>query len=333
VTDGHATPERPAGRARPWVAGRVHWRRLFVVWFVLTAIAEPLLYLVLGPHLPPGNMTDAAAGDQFDATVLTMVAVPVVIAVIEYYLYAIIVWRHRPGEALVDGPPITGHLGIQAGWIAITSAIVFGAFVFGTYELIVPAGAGGGEGPSPIWVPASKDILPVQVIGQQWEFTYRYPTFGGMETTQLVLPVNTPIAFHVTSLDVIHDWWAYQLGVKADANPQVDNVAFATAHQLGSVTVRCDELCGIWHGAMFNYGQVVSQSAFMSWGTSTEHKLASLTKTLPKFAWTYVPSANGSSGSYYPSEDPFVQAYNYEYGKSGPEGKLPAVRVTSPSGS
>ena len=83
-----------------------------------------------------------------------------------------------------------------------------------------------------------------------------------MESTELMLPVDTPVTFHVTSLDVIHSFWAYQLGVKADANPQVDNVAYVTAKALGSVTVRCNELCGLWHGAMFNYGHVVSQSAF-----------------------------------------------------------------------
>ena len=99
-------------------------------------------------------------------------------------------------------------------------------------------------------------MLQVQVIGQQWTWTYRYPQFGGMESTQLMLPVNTPVTFHVTSLDVIHSFWAYQLGVKADANPQVDNVAYTMAKALGSVTVRCSELCGIWHGAMFNYGHV-----------------------------------------------------------------------------
>ena len=30
----------------------------------------------------------------------------------------------------------------------------------------------------------------------------------------------------MTSLDVIHSFWAYQLGVKADANPGVNNVAY-----------------------------------------------------------------------------------------------------------
>jgi len=80
------------------------------------------------------------------------------------------------------------------------------------------------------------------VIAQQWTFTYRYPQFGGMESVDLYLPINAPVEFHVTSLDVIHSFWAYQLGVKADANPLVDNVAYTTPEQLGTVTVRWHEL-------------------------------------------------------------------------------------------
>lgn len=307
---------------------RRHWQILLLIVVVGTAIIEPIFWFVLRVHIPPGRQTDAAKGDQFDATVLSMMASPVVIAVVSYFLYSIIVWRHPKGAPLVDGPPIRSNLKVQTSWIAITSAIVFAAFVFGTYELIVPAGAGGGEGPSPIWTPASKTILPVQVIGQQWQWTYRYPTYGGFETTQLVLPDHTEIAFHVTSLDVIHDWWAYQLGVKADANPAVDNVAFARTRQTGKVTVRCDELCGIWHGAMYNYGHVVSRTAFNTWARKTETKLAPLTKLLPKFAWTYVPSANKAGGGYYPSKLPIAKQYKYKNGTSGREGNLPAVKVS-----
>jgi cytochrome c oxidase subunit 2 len=150
------------------------------------------------------------------------------------------------------------------------------------------------------WSPNSNEVLPVQVIAQQWKFTYRYPTFGGFESPDLILPDNTQIAFNVTSLDVIHSFWAYQLEVKADANPMENNVAFTKTEQLGTFEVRCSELCGIWHGAMFNSGNVVSESAFMTWATSTESKNAANTKDLPPFAWTYVPDANGAAGGYYP---------------------------------
>ena len=181
-------------------------------------------------------MTDVAEGAQFDFNVLFVMALPVILAVWIYLAYAIFTWRaSRGGPEPVGGPAARGHLGLQIGWILTTSAIVIGLFGFGTYELVQPGGAGGGQGSSPIWTPASKTILPIQVIGQQWKFTYRYPTFGGFETNQLVIPDHTTIKFNVTSLDVIHSFWAYQLGVKADANPDYNNVAYATPQQLGTL--------------------------------------------------------------------------------------------------
>ena len=151
------------------------------------------------------------------------------------------------------------------------------------------------------------------MIGQQWLWTFRYPTFGGFETQQLVIPANTQIAFHVTSIDVVHSFWAYQLGVKADANPSLDNVAFThTTNQLGQFTVRCAELCGIWHGSMFTTGTVESQAAFVAWARATEVSLAAATKLLPPFSYTYVPDANGASGSYYPDDrDPYSNLEMY----------------------
>jgi cytochrome c oxidase subunit 2 len=155
-------------------------------------------------------------------------------------------------------------------------------------------------------------VLVVQVIGQQWKFSYRYPSFGGFETDQLVIPDNTTIAFHVTSLDVIHSFWAYQLSVKADANPGEDNVAFTTTQHDGTFVVRCSELCGLWHGAMYNYGKVVSKSAFESWASGNETQLTAATKLLPPFSWTYFPDANGADGGYYPDNvDPYSSIEQY----------------------
>jgi cytochrome c oxidase subunit 2 len=160
----------------------------------------------------------------------------------------------------------------------------------------------------------------VQVIGQQWQFTYRYPQFGGMETTQLLLPSNRTIEFNVTSLDVIHSFWAYQLGVKADANPNVNNVAYTdTKSELGSFTVRCSELCGIWHGAMYNYGHIVTPAAFNAWATATENseRKNGMLAALPPYSLTYDPTTipqlgkvlvklgiTGAQGFYYPPSDP-----------------------------
>ncbi len=298
-----------------------HWWRLIAVWVVLSAVLDPLYYYLAGPHIPPGTMTDVAQGAQFDFNVLFVIALPVVLAVWIYMLYAIWMWRaSRGGPEPVGGPDARGHLGIQVAWIVITSVVVLFLAGFGTYELVQPGGAGGGEGSSPIWTPTSKTILPIQVIGQQWKFTYRYPTFGGFETDELVVPNDTTIQFNVTSLDVIHSFWAYQLGVKADANPDYNNVAYATTQQLGSFIVRCSELCGIWHGAMFNSGQVVTKQQFAAWAALTATRLRANTKLLPPYALTYTPDANNADGGYYPdTKDPYsnVETYGAPQPKGG----------------
>jgi cytochrome c oxidase subunit 2 len=310
---GDAGRADPAGQSQPQREPR-HILRMVVIWVVLSLVGDLLFWFLVGPHVPPGAMTDVALSNQFDFNVLFLAGLPVLIAVWVYLAYSLIVWRasRKGAPEPVGGAVARGHLGMQVGWIITSTVLVLGLFVFGTVELITNAGSGGGEGPNPIWTPTSATILPVQVIAQQWKFTYRYPTFGGFESQQLELPNDTTIAFHVTSLDVIHSFWAYQLSIKADANPQLDNVAYATTRQNGSVTVRCSELCGLWHGAMFNYGKVVSKGAFYAWAKATERATAANTKNLPPFAWTYVPDANGADGGFYPDNvDPYSNAEVY----------------------
>jgi cytochrome c oxidase subunit 2 len=304
-----------AGQAR-------HGLRIVALWLPLAVAADLLIWLVLGPHLPPGTMASAAANQQSDFMLMAILAAPVMLFVLVYFGYALAVWRQPPGDE-TDGPPLHGHARAQASFIALSSVIVLSLAVFGTVELIGAQGAGAGQGPSPIWKPAvagqgtRTGALQVQVIGQQWKFTYRYPQFGGFETTQLVLPEGQWVEFHVTSIDVIHSFWAYQLGVKADANPGVDNVAFTRPEHLGSFRVHCAELCGLWHGAMFNPGEVVPVAAFQRWAASTRIQLADVTRILPPYSLTYdptvVPQMNkamvkagiaGANGYYYPPSDP-----------------------------
>jgi cytochrome c oxidase subunit II len=292
-----------------------HGLRIFIIWLAAAVIADWAIWFVWGPHLPPGTLSSAAASQQFDIRVMAVMAAPVMLFVLIFFGYALIVWRQREGDE-EDGPPLHGHARVQVIWFIATSAIVLSLFVFGTVELITANGAGAGEGPSPIWKPGGS-VLQVQVIAQQWRFTYRYPQFGGFETTDLVLPVGQQVEFNVTSLDVIHSFWAYQLGVKADANPSVNNVAFTRPLHTGQVTVRCAELCGLWHGAMYDSGKVVPVAAFRSWATTTRASLAAVTRMLPPYAATYDPTVipqinkamakagiTGANGYYYPPNDP-----------------------------
>jgi cytochrome c oxidase subunit 2 len=268
-----------------------HGRRIFAIWLVCTAAAVPLIVYVLGPHLPPGRMTNEA-GAQTDANVLmTALVAPIVLLIWIYFAYSLVVFRAR-GAAIEDGRPIFGHAPTQTVWIVLTSAIVLALAAWGSYTLIASAdGAGGGQGPNPVALPSDPpgDALQVQVIGQQWNWTYRFPAYGDVETAHLELPSSTPIELHVTSLDVTHSFWAYELGVKADAVPGADNIVFLHSRRTGSFSIRCAELCGLWHGHMFQTGQVVSPDQFRAWIAQQQAAGKLNHKYLPRYGRTYYP--------------------------------------------
>jgi cytochrome c oxidase subunit II len=283
-----------------------HGMRIAVIWLVLTAIVVPLVVLVLGPQIPPGDMS-AEAGAQHDANVLmTALTAPIVLIVLVVGIYSFINFR-ASGEAIVDGPPIKGGAGTQLLWIVVTSAIVLTLAVWGSYTLIVSShGSGGGQGPNPIAKPKDwQRALPVQVIGQQWEWTFRYPTYEvngkALETRDLAIPDHTLVAFHVTSLDVTHSFWAYELGVKADAVSGVDNIAYVNARRTGFFHIRCAELCGLWHGHMSKLGRVLTFPAFQAWIKAAEKRNAPImtckgcSAPLPPYNPWYYPAPNGGS--------------------------------------
>ncbi|HEX3618368.1 MAG TPA: cytochrome c oxidase subunit II [Solirubrobacteraceae bacterium] len=274
-----------------------HFRRLAWIWFIATAILTPIVIFVLGPGLPPGNGTVQAAGQVTDNIVLMALSVPVAMAVLVTLAYEIWAFRERDLDGpVLEGPAITGNSSIQMWWLIITTSLVLFLAGFGSVRLLED-GSGGGQGPSPLVNPAgSKKALQVQVIAQQWEFTYRYPGYGGIETPNLVIPANTMVEFHVTSLDVVHSFWAYQLGVKADANPGIDNIAYVKTKAPMSFEVHCAELCGVWHGYMFDAGRVVSKADFATWIAKAQKTYGPAAKSLPPYSKTYFPSPVGRGG-------------------------------------
>ena len=276
--------EAPAGSAGP-----SHGRRILLIWFVLAAIATPLVAFGLGPNLPPGDASVQAANQQTINTILLSVVTPIVLGVLVYVVYTLVVFRDR-GDGRPDAPVLRGNRRVATLWILGTVAIVAWVVPYGTWQWMGPGvGSGSAQGPDPIAKPQG-DPLEVQVIGQQWQFTYRYPSYGGIETQELVIPEGQYVEFHVTSLDVNHSFWAIELGVKADAVNGADNVAYVKAPNAGSFSIRCAELCGLWHGQMYQKkAQVVSEADFSTWIAGQIELNSGIVGYLPPYAHTYYP--------------------------------------------
>ena len=271
---------------------RTHALRLIIAWAVLSVIG---VVIGLQLSLPPGSQSQQSIDQSGLLKLMTILSTPVFVGVVLFILYSVFAFRQKRG-VLEDGPPSYGNIRLQVAWVAITAVVVLILAVIGISELNAAANGTNFTSSSAPALATSGNVgtteghaLQVQVIAQQWYFTYRYADYSGVESLHLMLPVNANVVFHITSTDILHSFWAYQLGVKADANPGVDNVTYVTTLQTGSFTVRCAELCGIWHGAMSDTsGAVVSQSDFATWITQLQKDNLSI--PLPPYAPYYFPS-------------------------------------------
>jgi cytochrome c oxidase subunit 2 len=154
----------------------------------------------------------AASGEAKDIDtlwdVLIIASVPVFVLVQTVVLYSVWKFRMRPGEELVDGPPIHGNTRLEIVWTAIPAILLVGLC---SYAYIVL---------HDIENAAAKATMNVRVVGEQFTWTFHYPgESGGKElvTNELYLPVDTEVKFTVQSKDVIHDFWVPAFREKIDA--------------------------------------------------------------------------------------------------------------------
>jgi cytochrome c oxidase subunit 2 len=105
--------------------------------------------------------------------------------------------------------------------------------------------------------------IQMNVTGSQWVWSFDYP--NGARSEDLYLPVDKPVVFHITSVDVKHSFWIVQMGIKMDANPGAITEAAVTPNKIGVFDIRCAELCGLLHAYMQTKVHVVSQNDYDKW--------------------------------------------------------------------
>jgi cytochrome c oxidase subunit 2 len=229
--------------------------KIFIIWLAMTAVG--VLVGVYAPHHLLPNMLSTQGTKVWQTMVLfTILAAPVAAFVYAVGLYSLLGWRARGiGKSDVpppDGEALRGDAPMTALWVGISAVLVVILLVWGLGEFTAEQ-------------TTHPNTLEVNVTGQQWLWTFSYPGAGNVQTRSLELPINRPVQFNVTSVDVTHGFWPAQLGVQVDANPNTVTVIEATPNKLGGFTVRCSQLCGLYHSFMYASGAVVTPQQFAVW--------------------------------------------------------------------
>jgi cytochrome c oxidase subunit 2 len=186
--------------------------------------------------------------------VLIIFSVPVFVLVETVVLFSVWKFRMRPGEELLDGPPIHGNTRLEIVWTAIPAIILVGLC---TYAFLVLRDVEKADAAKPV---------QVRVVGQQFAWTFFYRDSNdkeiGASDTQLYLPVNKQVEFTLQSKDVLHDFWVPSFRIKRDVVPGIDTRYRVTPNRPGTYSIVCAELCGLGHATMRGTVHVVSQQAY-----------------------------------------------------------------------
>jgi cytochrome c oxidase subunit II len=203
----------------------------------------------------------------------------VFISVIVFMVYCLFRYRQREGRRAEYEPEnkklewwLTGLT-----TVGVAGMLTPGLFVWNQFVSVPP------------------DATDIEVLGQQWQWTYRLPGEDGVlgtsdnrlidadnpfgvnpddphgqddiliESDELHLPINRPVKMLLRSIDVLHDFYVPEFRAKMDLVPGMVTYFWVTPTRTGDFDVLCFELCGVGHYAMRGTVVVDEESDYQTW--------------------------------------------------------------------
>jgi cytochrome c oxidase subunit 2 len=151
---------------------------------------------------------------------------------------------------------------------------------------------------------ASPEAMQVEVVGQQFQWYFRYPgedaAFGttrpqlvnaaagnplgidpqdgrgsdDLVTSVLTLPAGREVDLRIRSLDVIHGFFIPAMRLKENAVPGLVLHVHFTPMAVGSYPILCSQVCGLGHARMQAQLRVVSPADYRDWVQAQERQHA-----------------------------------------------------------
>lgn len=203
----------------------------------------------------------------------------VFIALNGFLVWVIIRYRQREGQEAHYEPESKA----MEWWLSIITTV-------GVVALLAPGLWVWGE---IITIPDDAEV--VEVVGQQWHWSFRYPgedgVLGQVEVSrmnvdnpfgmkeedpagrddilinsgELHIPIDKNLKFVLRAKDVLHNFTVPQFRVKMDLIPGTTTYQWLKPTVIGRYDIMCEELCGIGHFAMRGAVVVDDQETFDQW--------------------------------------------------------------------
>ena len=249
-------------------------------------LAYAVIALVIGTvlfhFLSPWQFTPIASNwTAMDDTVnLTFWVTGVVFVAVNLFMaYCIVRYLHRKGNKAQYEPEnkkLEWWLTIVTS-VGIAAMLAPGLLVWAKF-VTVPTGAS-----------------EVEVVGQQWNFSYRFPGKDGVFGTtnirlaspdnpfaldpndpngqddvlvtsaELHLPIGKPVKILLRAKDVLHQFAVPPFRVKMDMVPGMVTYFWLTPTRTGSFDALCEQLCGTAHFTMRGRVIVDTEADFQAW--------------------------------------------------------------------
>jgi cytochrome c oxidase subunit II len=231
----------------------VHRRRLRPMRVL--ALVPPLALLLAGCAPAPVTTEGREVKSLYDTFMLAAIVVFAIVA-------GLITWsvvRYRARDDERSPARFVTNVPLEIVWWSLPTLLVIGLFAISAQVL----GAVDARTPS--------SALGIEVQGSQWQWTFTYPNgvrVSGLpkqEPPEVVLPVDLPIHFELTSPDVIHSFYVPQFLIKRDTVPGITNQIDLTIDREGVYTGQCAEFCGLLHGDMRFSIRAVPSAEFDAW--------------------------------------------------------------------
>src|SRR3954451_9166357 len=250
---------------------------------VATAVA-------LVPTWLPKDASREADRIDFTFWFVIGICIEVVAIVAAVMIYAVLHFRVQEDD-FEDGPPIHGHTGLEITWTAIPFVLVTAIAIVSAIVLSRNDAEAG-------------NTLRIDVVAQQFEFTFSYPDAKNVTSPVLRLPEGRSVELYMRSLDVIHSVFVPQFSQKEDIVPGLVTQLHITPDRVGTFPLECTELCGLGHSLMRSQAIVMEPAAFDSWlkkqeksaappASTTTSTTSTTTTTSPTAAVLSVFNANG----------------------------------------